>query len=106
MDNVLAAAIRYTELKERHRHPQGRFDNAGRWYPKEQFSCCCGLRSPTKSYPYSLMIHCRTLKHICNEFNVEEKEVRYVLKNPPLMMGSNNSWINERIEKVFRGEQV
>ena len=48
------------------------------------------------------MTHCRTLKHVCYEFDVEEKAVRYVLKNPLLLMGSDDSWINERIESQLR----
>lgn len=51
-------------MKTRALNPDGSFDKAGRFYPSHSFDCCIGLRQPTRSYPYSLMTHCRTKKHI------------------------------------------
>jgi hypothetical protein len=31
--------------------------------------CCSGIRKPSVRYPYSLMVHCRTLQHIKNLVN-------------------------------------
>ena len=46
----------------------GRSDKAGRWYPdaNEVRSCCTSIRQPTRSYPWSLYSHCRSIKHIRN----------------------------------------
>jgi hypothetical protein len=48
--------------------PTGRNDSGGRWYPsdKEICSCCKSIRQPSREYPWSLWMHCRTLKHIKN----------------------------------------
>lgn len=58
----------YAARQERRQHPRGSFDKAGRWYPAESeaCSCCAGLRSPSQRWPYSLMLHCRTRKHVAN----------------------------------------
>jgi len=102
MDKVTEAAIRYLELKTKHFFwiPASSFVKFSFWVYVSFF--CESISSPTRSFPYSLMTHCRTLKHVCYEFDVEEKAVRYVLKNPLLLMGSDDSWINERIESQLR----
>lgn len=58
----------YDLRQSRAEHPDGKFDKAGRWYPSDEESCeCCrSVRNPTRSWPYSLMLHCRTRKHITN----------------------------------------
>lgn len=55
----------YVARKDRAQHPDGRFDKAGCWYPSadESRPCCRPIREPSRSYPYSLMRHCRTLRH-------------------------------------------
>jgi hypothetical protein len=61
-----AAQYEYTLRRDRLTNPSGRFDHAGRWYPSvaERCACCASVRSPSHAYPYSLMTHCRTLKHV------------------------------------------
>jgi hypothetical protein len=56
----------YEDRQSRQQHPDGNFDNAGRWYPSadEKCSCCGEVRGPSRAYPYSYMVHCRTSKHI------------------------------------------
>ena len=58
----------YATRKSRREHPDGTFDKAGRWYPSEAETCeCCKhIRPPSRGWPYSLMVHCRTMKHIRN----------------------------------------
>lgn len=58
----------YEMRKERMTHPDGKFDNGGRWYPAvgEKCDCCRSIREPSRAYPYSLMVHCRTKVHIKN----------------------------------------
>ena len=54
----------------RRSHPKGEFNSRGWWYPspEEERPCC---REVPKG-PYTLLKHCRTLKHIANLFNVPE----------------------------------
>lgn len=56
----------YQKRKNREEYPQGRYDKAGRWYPSDEGKCACcyGIRSPSRSWPYSLRDHCRTKKHV------------------------------------------
>lgn len=56
----------YKNRKNRLTHPTGKFDKAGRWFPSadEVAECCNEIRYPSRAYPYSLLVHCRTKKHI------------------------------------------
>jgi hypothetical protein len=58
----------YRKRQSRAVHPSGDFDKARRWLPSEQEECeCCQtIRYPSRAYPFSLMAHCRTKKHIEN----------------------------------------
>jgi hypothetical protein len=73
-----AALALYTARQERQDHPAGTFDSAGRWYPdaEEYRACCQDVRSPTRAYPYSYILHCRTLKHVARLLDVPEAELR------------------------------
>lgn len=45
-------------------HPEGTMDNAGRFYPKGlDATVHMGVRSPSRAWPYSYMLRCRTLEH-------------------------------------------
>jgi hypothetical protein len=54
------------------------FDEGGRFYPseKEARDCCANIRAPSRAFPFSLMKHCRTAKHIAKLYGVTEKAVR------------------------------
>ena len=56
----------FESRKNRISNPAGNFDKGGRWYPSEQerASCCSSVRAPSRTFPYSCLTHCRTLKHI------------------------------------------
>lgn len=68
----------YQELKARDIHPSGYFDNAGRWYAEHEE--LISVRAPSRSFPYSQMSACRTLKYVkavCAEFDCKtEDELR------------------------------
>ena len=68
----------YRDRRDRREHPEGRFDNAMRWYPshEEQQTCCRTIRTPSRAYPYSLMLHCRTVQHVANLCGVEAGRLR------------------------------
>jgi len=102
MSDPTKAAIEYLQIKARYIHPNGKFDKAGRWYPDIMESCCEAVSQPTRSYPYALMLHCRTLKHIAHSYNIEESEIRYVLKHPILFIGIEDDWVKSYLETVLK----
>jgi len=62
----------YQARQSRQKHPDGTFDNGGRWYPsaEEEQVCCRRIRTPSRRWPYSLLTHCRTLRHIAKLYGV------------------------------------
>lgn len=57
----------FEQAKTRMIHPYGKFDHAKRWEPKGLLAAHCEsgyIRSPSRAYPFSLMVHCRTKKFI------------------------------------------
>lgn len=45
-------------------HPEGTWDNAGRFYPRGlDATVHMGVRSPSRAWPHSYMLRCRTLEH-------------------------------------------
>jgi len=59
----------YAARKARMVHPEGRFDNAERWYPSGREQSGAGAtncRSPSRTWPFTYMVHCRTRKHCLN----------------------------------------
>ena len=61
----LIAAV-YEARRRRLLHPEGEFDKGGRWYPSEREDCgvSSSIRSPSRRWPYSYMVACRTKKHV------------------------------------------
>jgi hypothetical protein len=72
------AGLEFVARELRLHHPDGRFDDGGRFYPsqKEWRDCCAGIRTPSRAFPFSLMTHCRTAKHIAKLYDVSEKDLR------------------------------
>ena len=69
----IAKGAHEAKLREsRARHPDGKFDKGGRWYPsvEEEQACCVGIRAPSRSWQYSLMLHCRSINHVATLFGV------------------------------------
>ena len=60
------ARIVYEDRQARREHPEGAFDSAQRWYPSAREDQCGDgsyTRPPSRSWPYSYMLRCRTLDH-------------------------------------------
>ncbi len=72
------AALEFVLRQDRKHHPDGKFDNGGRWYPSEteRCECCDHIRYPSRAYPYSLMVHCRTAKHVASLYGVDVKALK------------------------------
>lgn len=75
-------AIECIDRQNRKTHPSGKTDNGGRWYPSEDehCKCCDNVRSPSRAFPWSYMTHCRSIRHISNLHNVDEKALRWAVK--------------------------
>lgn len=76
-EKIESAARMYLRRKHRLDHPAGDFDVGGRWYPAEAdgFSaeeqpCCVAIRRPSRAHPYSILVHCRTVDHVCRLFGL------------------------------------
>lgn len=65
---AVAVAKMYNDRQSRRTNPDGTFDNGGRFYlsEAERCECCEGIRPPSKAWPYSQMVHARTLRHVRN----------------------------------------
>jgi len=76
-ERVVEAARCYLRRKERKEHPRGKFDDAGRWYPawEEVQGCCWLVLPPSRSFPYRLLNHCRTARHVAALYDVDEREL-------------------------------
>lgn len=64
MRKINRAAQRYLRRRDRDEHPEGRTDNAGRWYPAESEKFDASHhRFPSRYWPWSYMTACRTIAH-------------------------------------------
>lgn len=72
----------YLARQDRRSHPDGTFDKKYRWYPSttEKQACCLGVRSPSAAYPYSLMLHCRSVEHVAALTGVETSDLRKAVR--------------------------
>jgi hypothetical protein len=77
----------YIQRRDRFSHPDGTFDSAGRWEmsDSERCDCCAGIRTPSRRWPYSELLHCRTLAHCCALHGADQTEARRYLRTlePP-----------------------
>ena len=74
-ETILKAAQEFLDLKNRVKHPEGTFDKAGRFYLEETYPCCF-VRSPSRAYPYSQMVHGRTAEHVAHVYGISPEDVR------------------------------
>lgn len=65
LNAALRALSQFKRRQDRLEHPDGSFDNAGRWYPTDDEDCgiTARVRSPSRSWPNSYMLACRSLDH-------------------------------------------
>ena len=77
-DRMNRAVMTYYHRQNRDAHPDGQTDKAGRWYPSasERQPCCNQIRQPSRSYPWGLMLHCRTMVHLAQAYDVPESDLR------------------------------
>lgn len=77
---AMAALVRYERRQARIEHPSGSFDKAKRWYPtgRDEEVIDAG-RSPSRSYPNSYNLACRSLAH-CERYEDADHQVVLRLK--------------------------
>jgi len=82
VQKATSAAKCYIARKNRTEHPDGKCDSGGRWYPTEgeRQACCHNIRTPSRRWPWSLVKHCRTKKHVANLFGVTVAEINKAIK--------------------------
>ena len=83
-DRLRTAVAAYYERRDRRAHPDGDFDTAGRFTPatSEWRDCCTAIRSPSRNYPYSYMLHCRTVVHVAALYDVDVAALRHAIRPP------------------------
>jgi hypothetical protein len=74
------AATRYLDLQSRKIHPRGLNDSAGRWMPSQELKCCKSIRTPSRSWPWPLMIHCRSMKHVAQDTGYDLATLRAAVR--------------------------
>lgn len=75
-----AALRRYERRQARDEHPEGAFDKGGRWYPKGKDEEVMGsVRSPSRSFPNSYNLACRSLAH-CERYEGADHQIVLALK--------------------------
>lgn len=77
---ITEAAAAYIALRDRTSNPAGKFDGGGRFTLDTYHSCCSGIRGPSRAYPYSEMVHGRTLLHVATAAGVDATELRRAVK--------------------------
>ena len=90
--------------------PYGKFDSGNRWYPDndaERCSCCENIRKPSRAYPFSLLTHCRSQKHIKERLltkpTEEEKEaIAMTMEKAALAVCRDNILLKEVAKIMLR----
>lgn len=75
---IAQAAQETVARKARRSNPAGSFDRWGRWYPAPEEKCpdCSAIRTPSKRWPYTLLLHCRTAQHVAARAGLSSVEVK------------------------------
>jgi hypothetical protein len=76
LSSLPAVVEKFERRQDRLENPDGAFDKKGRWYPSkdERQECCSSIRYPSRAWPYSYMVHCRTLQHIQHLLGVAKEQ--------------------------------
>jgi hypothetical protein len=101
--SIRQAAQRFYDLKTRAIHPKGSFDKAGRFYLDTTYSCCA-VRSPSRSYPYSQMVHGRTAEHVAHETGINASLIRSyarIIEREERGIESDDCFCQTKKAKVF-----
>ena len=73
------AADEAIALQSRRQNPVGSFDDAGRWYPASECECCSDIRRPSRQWPYTLLVHCRTTRHVAAAAGYDASTLKWAI---------------------------
>ena len=92
MEDAVAGAVFYLR-QARRAHPRGDWDDGHRWYPDEAEwrDCCESIRPPSRAWPWSLMVHCRTAAHVAALYGIDPKVLRRSHRAISAVMGPPGS---------------
>jgi len=78
MDQKIMEAVKEYNRRKNGGFLPGYTDKAGRFYsePSDVCECCKSIRTPTTAWPFSILHHCKTAKHIATLYGIEEKELK------------------------------
>jgi hypothetical protein len=76
----IEAGVQFFKRKERLSHPDGSFDNAGRFEAAERTDAVQSARTPSRAFPYSEMDAARTAKHCAELFDVDPLAVKRIAR--------------------------
>lgn len=97
-----AALQRYERRQARLEHPEGKFDKGGRWYPEGRDEEVMGaVRSPSRSFPHSYNLACRSLAH-CERYEGADHQVVLMLKRE-LNKAGIDDYDSDEAENVILG---
>ena len=88
--DVFEAAREYNALKSLKLHPEGRFENDGRFHLGSVCDDCKYILTPSRAYPYSELQHDRSSFHVASQYGMKDFEfevkgyARLMQKHPPL----------------------
>lgn len=95
----------------KNRYPDGKKDKGSRWYPdeSERCSCCASIRSPSRSFPWSLWHHCKSIKHLKNLLHENpstlDKDVKIALvmtqHNAPEYINSESKLLQYMVAEIY-----
>lgn len=75
------AAVRYIRRRDRIEHPAGKTDNGGRWYPANSECLDTSFyRSPSRQWPWSYMLACRTAAHCAQMHGADVTSTRRIAR--------------------------
>lgn len=72
-DQLHLAALDFDMLQDRKTHPDGQHDGAGRFFLTPKYACCVGIRTPSRGFPHSQMVHARTALHVAHSHNLSDR---------------------------------
>lgn len=93
------------EVSSTHR-PRGKTDKAQRWSPYdiERCTCCDSIRTPSRSYPWSLYKHCCSIKHVrhllSEHYHVNSIEDLSLLINEPEFQPFLERFLSNNLQEV------
>lgn len=97
-----AALQRYERRQARSEHPEGEFDKGGRWYPEGKDEEVMGaVRSPSRSFPHSYNLACRSLAH-CERYEGADHQVVLTLKRELKKVGIDD-YGSDEADAVIQG---